>query len=121
MTTERGPCTGWRGLLCWLKIQDEHDGTVSLTNLALWVCIVKFALLPTFGLADLAAFAGVLLSYAHKRVAKAKVTTDSSLATAANETAQAAATKVNTLAAEVKTWQGKLEALAGTLNLGAKR
>lgn len=60
-------------LLAFVRVVDGHDGGVSLTNCALIVCIVKLAILKTFDLPDLAALMGVLMSYAHKRVSRAKI------------------------------------------------
>lgn len=65
--------SGLVSFLAFVRIVDAHDGGVSLTNCALIVCIVKLAILKTFDLPDLAALMGVLMSYAHKRSARAKV------------------------------------------------
>jgi hypothetical protein len=56
----------------FLRLVDEHDKLLSLTNLALIVCIVKLAWLHNVSLPDLGAFFLGLLSYSWKRHGKAQ-------------------------------------------------
>ncbi len=49
--------------LKFLRLVDEHDGNVSLTNLALLVVLVKIAISTNVSLVDAGALFTVLLSY----------------------------------------------------------
>lgn len=62
-------------VLSFLKIVDAHDGLVSLTNVALIIALVKFALLRNVGLPDLSAFFLALLAYSVKRHSRAQTST----------------------------------------------
>ncbi|CAB4199832.1 hypothetical protein UFOVP1351_11 [uncultured Caudovirales phage] len=54
--------------LTFLRITDPHDGLVSLTNLALWVVLVKIAAAGEVTLTDAGALFVTLLSYQGKKV-----------------------------------------------------
>lgn len=64
-----------RRVLRWLRIEDAHDGNLSLTNAAAIVAIWKFAWLKTFTLPELAAFFLSLLAYAVKSHRRARSVT----------------------------------------------
>lgn len=61
-------------LLIKLKLFDA-DKTLSLTNVALMVCVGKLAASPSPALPDLAALLLALLAYGHKKVLRVKADT----------------------------------------------
>jgi hypothetical protein len=54
-------------LLAFLRITDEN-GQLSLTQLALWVVLIKLAIMPTTSLADLGALLVGLANYTGKKI-----------------------------------------------------
>lgn len=55
-------------LLNWLRLTDQHDGQLSLTNLALLVVLVKLGMASEVTLVDAGALFVALLSYQGKKV-----------------------------------------------------
>ena len=58
-------------ILSFLRLIDEHDGNVSLTNVALMVALVKLAIVPELGAMDLGVLITALLSYQGKKLINA--------------------------------------------------
>lgn len=98
--------------LTWARIVDAHDGVVSLTCVALWVTIVKLALVREASVPDLAALMAALLAYAHKRMVKPKA--EAVVPAAAAAVPDPA---VGALTAKVK----DLEAFMASVKLGSRR
>lgn len=63
-------------LLTFLRLVDQHDGLVSLTNLALLVAIAKIATTQALGMEDLGLLIAGLLAYAGKKAQFAKTQRD---------------------------------------------
>lgn len=92
----------------FLRIVDEHDRTVSLTNICFIVCVGKVATMQNPGLVDLAALMGAMLAYNAKRSGKATVAkTGEKLAQVEALAAQAAA-GIAPLVEEVKSLTAKV-------------
>lgn len=54
--------------LVWLRLIDEHDGNISLTNIALLIALVKLAVAPSASIVDIGALFISLASYQAKKV-----------------------------------------------------
>ena len=52
--------------LTFLSLVGE-DGALSITNIAVIVCVVKIAIAPTFSITEVGALMVSLLNYAHRR------------------------------------------------------
>lgn len=63
---------GTRRLLSWSRLTDEHDGRLSLTNIAVLVAIVKLAVFVDAGATELVALATTLLAYGWKKTVNAQ-------------------------------------------------
>lgn len=90
----------------FIKLIDAHDGQLSMTSLALWVVLVKIALLQQASAMDLTAFALALISYQGKKIinqASASTDTDPMAESLAVATAdiESLKSKVTTLALSV--------------------
>lgn len=55
-------------ILTFLRIIDEHDGLISLTNVALFVVLFKIAFAASFSMVDAGALFVTLLSYQGKKL-----------------------------------------------------
>lgn len=55
-------------LLCFLKVADRQDGSVSLTNLCVWAALIKLTQVAEPSIVDLTALVVAMMAYAHKRV-----------------------------------------------------
>lgn len=51
----------------------DRSGNLSITNIAVIVCITKIAMAPEFSMAEIGALLVSLMNYAHKRVETAKL------------------------------------------------
>jgi hypothetical protein len=66
--------------LIWLKIVDAHDGQLSLTNVALYIVLVKLALAQDVNVVDAGSLLIALASYQGKKLMHKRVApTDTSL------------------------------------------
>lgn len=63
----------------------DRGGKLSLTNLAVVICLFKIALAPAFSLADMGVLLLTLLNYAHKRTESYKVAKEQAKVVAPNE------------------------------------
>lgn len=45
----------------------DHEGQLSITNLAVYICVAKVAISPTLAPEEIGALIAVLLNYSHKR------------------------------------------------------
>ena len=57
----------FKRLLKFLNLTDRQ-GNLSITNIAVIVCITKVAIAPTFTITEVGALMLSLINYAHKRV-----------------------------------------------------
>lgn len=55
-----------KSFLSFLNLTDT-SGNLSITNIAVIVCVVKIALAPQFSITEVGALLVSLLNYAHKR------------------------------------------------------
>jgi hypothetical protein len=53
-------------ILCFLNLT-SHDGSISLTNVAMYVVLTKIAIEPNISIPELLTFFIVLANYAHRR------------------------------------------------------
>lgn len=60
------------GIFNRLNLTEHGNRRLSLTNVALWVCIVKVAISPEASIIDLSALLLALFNYAHKRSVSSK-------------------------------------------------
>lgn len=61
------------GIFIRLNLTEHGNRKLSLTNLVVWVCAVKIAIIPHASLFDLSALILALFNYAHKRSVSAKI------------------------------------------------
>jgi len=54
-------------ILSFLNLLD-NDGNLSISNIAVIVCVTKIAIAPHFSITEVGALLVSLLNYAHKRV-----------------------------------------------------
>lgn len=59
-------------LLKFFRLVDEHDGNISLTNLALIVTTVRFVAAPAASITELAAVMATLTTYTAKKIINKK-------------------------------------------------
>jgi hypothetical protein len=59
--------------LTFIKIMDDHDESLSLTSIALWVVLVKLALVQSASIVDIGALLVSLASYQGKKMIPLKV------------------------------------------------
>lgn len=64
------------GIFIRLNLTEFGNRKLSLTNVALWVCIVKVAITPDASIIDLSALLLALFNYAHKRSVSAKASSN---------------------------------------------
>lgn len=93
-----------RRFLSWTRLTDEHDGKLSLTNIAVIVAIVKLAVFVDAGATELVALATTLLAYGWKKHKAAEVRS-------ADET----------LLKRVDSWESRLAELTSLVAAGAGR
>jgi hypothetical protein len=62
----------FKRLLKFLSLVDR-SGNLSITNIAVIVCITKIAIAPTFTVTEVGALMLSLFNYAHKRIESNKV------------------------------------------------
>lgn len=109
--------------LTWFRLVDEDDGQLSLTNLAVWVALGKLVFVAAATVLDLGTFSGAMLAYGYKAHRKARVEADVAIAEATAAVATVTpdlgptVAKVESLAATMATWEGKLEALGSTIKM----
>lgn len=58
--------------LVFLRLVDAHDGSLSLTNVAMYVALTKLAVAPQAGVTEVATLLLALLSYSAKKVINRK-------------------------------------------------
>jgi hypothetical protein len=59
-------------ILTFFRLVDEHDGNISLTNVALIVCTFRFITAPAASITELAAVLATLTNYTAKKVINSK-------------------------------------------------
>lgn len=57
-----------KSLLIFFRVIDEHDGKISLTNLAVIITLVKLSLAPATSIVDIGALCISLMNYAGKKL-----------------------------------------------------
>lgn len=58
--------------LVFMRLVDAHDGSLSLTNVAMYVALTKLAIAPQAGVTEVATLLLALLSYSAKKVINRK-------------------------------------------------
>lgn len=109
------------GLLTWLRITDVHDRLVSLTSLAVWVVLIKLALVHNATVPDLAALLGCLGLYHAKRLSSAKER--ASLATPPvlpTQDVSAAMTEIRKVKDELAAQASKFSLMLDTVAMGRR-
>ncbi len=97
--------------LTFLRITDPHDGLVSLTNLALWVVLVKIAAAGEVTLVDAGALFVTLLSYQGKKVINKGSSAEDAIA-AVEQAALTAGNRADEALAEALNLTSKIEELS---------
>lgn len=106
-------------LLKWLRLVDVHDGVVSLTSLAVWIVLVKLALVRSATVPDLAALLGSLGLYHAKRLASAATVARAAVVMPPGQIAQALA-EVKQVRDELRTQEGKFRLMLDTVAMGRR-
>lgn len=61
-----------RKALTFLRLVDKHDRVLSLTDIGLWIVLIKLALVKQPSVVDLTALAAMLLARGHKKAINAR-------------------------------------------------
>jgi len=88
----------------------ERSGKLSLTNLAVMVCVVKIAVAPVISIPEIGALLLSLLNYGHKRYESNKAAKAELIAQAAKDTEQSKEIKANQEAIKQLTEQVQAQA-----------
>lgn len=110
-------------LLRFLRLVDAHDGVMSLTSLAVWIVLVKLALVHDPSLPDLAALLGSLGLYHAKRMSSAKERATQATAAAVTVDASqvtSALAEVRQAKDDLKTHTDKLRLMLDTVAIGRR-
>lgn len=62
--------------LVFFRVIDEHDSKLSLTNIAVIICLFKIIYAPTLSLTEVGAFMLAMLNYAYKKHVNSGVDAD---------------------------------------------
>lgn len=80
--------------LVFLRLVDAHDGTVSLTSVALWVVLFKVAVAQSVEMTEVATLMLALLQYSAKKVINRRPKDDSGALEAVTEKLASLETKI---------------------------
>lgn len=107
-------------LLAWLRITDAHDRLVSLTSLAVWVVLIKLALVQNATVPDLAALLGCLGLYHAKRLSSAKERAVLAAPAAPTQDVSAAMTEIRKVKDELAAQASKFSLMLDTVAMGRR-